>query len=481
MTVVTSVEKPEPVSGSPETHSPVGGAKASNIWLYRESKCTVAATPFEKTVLRTQSSSILFGKPNQTSTRECSKTEKPSDTSQGQVTEQSSVKSIVREAILKFSEGGKNESQAKTAPKNVRKVAENHPLFPKLTRKSDPQPLKIGVTAGSEKEDPPPPKNEENLRNSAKGGKQGGAMPQPVIIPAKLETKPHKPKAPADPDPQPNQLPNLPPDQTVPPENQHSSKTRRDAFKIMLERRKRNLNQDSISPKTKAKTKTTNIGHKTKQKPNQGLEKEKKPNLVSNTTNQNQTAGKLKVDLKPPKLFHLKKPPVTSNSVEPPVETSTSETKGTKPTQETKPIATKPPVEVNKTKPNTLQEMMQKAMPETKPKPASTPRRQEKPKPKPKPSVVETNELKLFLEKKKREREIKRTSVVVENIVVPPNQNLSPENHGVRATLSQTNTSPTQISPTQSAPRASRLRAQRLPDFSTSNQGDKKASASNEG
>ena len=120
--------------------------------------------------------------------------------------------------------------------------------------------------------------------------------------------------------------------------------------------------------------------------------------------------------------------------------------------------------------------MMNKATPGTQTKPARTHRQPRKPKPKPK--VVEASELKLFLEKKRREREMKMngTSVVVENVVVTTNQKPSPENHSVRATLPQTNTSPT-----QSAPRASRLRAQRLPDFSTSNQGDQKASASNEG
>ena len=83
-------------------------------------------------------------------------------------------------------------------------------------------------------------------------------MPPPVIIPVKQETKPPKPKLPTNLNP--------PPNQTLPTENQTSNQTRRDAFKIMLERRKTSQNQDSKSPKPRAKTKPTSIG---KKKPNQ--------------------------------------------------------------------------------------------------------------------------------------------------------------------------------------------------------------------
>ena len=218
----------------------------------------------------------------------------------------------------------------------------------------------------------------------------------------------------------------------------------------------------------------TSIGHNSKKKPNQNqkLETDKKPNQFRNITIQNQTTENLKIELKPPKLFHVKKPLLTSTNGELNIETSVSEIVETKPTEETKPSETKPSVEGTRQKPNTLQYMMNKAKPEAKTKPASTHGQQGKPKQK----VVETNQLKLFLEKKKRERDMKGTGVVIENIVITTNQNISPKNHSVRATLPQTNTLPT-----QSAPRASNLQAQRLPDFSTTNQGDQKASASNEG
>ena len=66
----------------------------------------------------------------------------------------------------------------------------------------------------------------------------------------------------------------------------------------------------------------------------------------------------------------------------------------TKTKNETKPAKTKPPIQVIKQKLNI--EIMNKATPETKTKPAKTYRQRKKTKPK----VVETSELKLFLEKR---------------------------------------------------------------------------------
>ena len=435
-----------------------------------------------KTATRSHSTSELVGEPNQTYTRECNTAAEKSATSQAQVTVRSSVKSIVREAILKFSEGGKNEIQSKKAPQNVKKIAETYPFSSKLPCEETPynqnknqkrgeampQPVTTEtnhpthkIAQESEKKDPPPPINQKVQSNPARSVKGGEAVPPPVTTPAKQKTKP-----PINPNP--------PSNQTLAAENQTSSQTKRDAFKIMLER-KRNSDQKPELPKTKPKVKTN------KQKPNQGREQVKKPNQAIHNTNQNQTTKPLKINLRQPTLFHVKKPPLTSINVEPEEKPSEMTETKPKPTEGTIPPETKPSVEETKYKPNTLQEMMKKATPETKTKPVSTtkPARQPgKPKPKPKTSVVETNDLKLFLEKKMKEREmnLKGKSVVV----TTTNQKPSPETHCVSATLSQINTSPT-----QSAPRASIVRAQRLPDSSTdsstSNQGDQIASASNEG
>ena len=160
-------------------------------------------------------------------------------------------------------------------------------------------------------------------------------------------------------------------------------------------------------------------------------------------------------------LLHNKEPPSTPTNVEPVNQNQPCESLETQTTDNRTKRKEDKPV-------NILQQMMNTAMPGTKTKPAKTPRQQKKPKPK----VVEPSELELFLENKKRERDMKlKGNSVVKTVIVEPDQ--SPRNQSVSASLPQTNTSPT-----PSAPELTAIQAQRLAELSTREQ---ESSASNEG
>ena len=249
--------------------------------------------------------------------------------------------------------------------------------------------------------DPPVMKTEPNQR--------GGAKPPP----AEPETNPRMKtvKGPPDinqtisQDPQENQ------NQTKSQEIQ--SKTRRDAFKIMLERTK-NSNQDlepkKTNPKTKPKPKTTpkpapptrrknssNQNQETKEEPKPTRQMkivsllEPKPNQeikADQTRRQEGIENQLKIKLKPPTLLHTREPLPTPTNVEPTHEQLSEGLRTRTTDNKTKPKEEKPV--------NTLQQLMSKAKPEIKTKPVKTSRQQNKPKPK----VVEPSELMLFLGKK---------------------------------------------------------------------------------
>ena len=202
-----------------------------------------------------------------------------------------------------------------------------------------------------------------------------------------------------------------------------------------------------------------------KPKPNQEIK-------VDKTKRQEEIENQLKITLKPPTLLHNREPLPTPTTVEPNknqpsegLETHTTDNT-TKP-KEDKPV-------------NTLQQLMNKAMPETKTKPLKTPRQQKKPKPK----VVEPSELKLFLEQKKRERKMKTkgksvVSVKIVTVEIFFEPEPSPRNQSVSATLPQTNTSPTPSTPranNYASTEASRTFHQntRGPESSASNEGYQK-------
>ena len=145
-----------------------------------------------------------------------------------------------------------------------------------------------------------------------------------------------------------------------------------------------------------------------KPKPNQEIK-------VDKTKRQEEIENQLKITLKPPTPLHHREPLPTPTTVEP-NQNQPSECLETQTTDNTtKPKDDKPV--------NTLQQLMNKAMPETKTKPLKTPRQPKKPKPK----VVEPSELRLFLEKKKREREMKTKGKSVVSVKTVTVENFEPD------------------------------------------------------
>ena len=176
--------------------------------------------------------------------------------------------------------------------------------------------------------------------------------------------------------------------------------------------------------------------------------------------------------MKPPTLVYNKKqiPSKTINeeavNQHQLLKPETSECK-TKPTQEKSPTETKPEPNHEKT-----QELKNKTKPETitKTNAVTKPSHQRRTKPR----VVETSDLKLFLARKKLEREMKIKGKIIVDYSTP---SPSPSNDSISATLS-----PNNISLTQSAPRADRLYSRDITELSPSlEQGDKPSSANKVG
>ena len=174
--------------------------------------------------------------------------------------------------------------------------------------------------------------------------------------------------------------------------------------------------------------------------------------------------------MKPPTLVYSGKQLPSKTTTEEavnqhqPSKPETSECK-TKPTQEKPPTETKPEPNCEKTqelKYMTKPEARTKTNAVTKPKPSQQRRI--------KPKLAETNDLKLFLAKKKLEREMKLKGKIIVDYSTP---SPSPSNDSVSATLS-----PNNISLTQSAPRADRLYSWDITELSPSlEQGDRPSSA----
>ena len=130
MTRVTSDEQPEQVSSAQETQESGGGEKSLKppyISRIEESKYTAAD---ELSVVRGHSASIRVGKPNQTLHTEHTQATGQGVTSQALATAEVRKKSLVREAILKFSVKVKNH------PPDLQKV---HGDPPKVKLSPEPQ------------------------------------------------------------------------------------------------------------------------------------------------------------------------------------------------------------------------------------------------------------------------------------------------------------------------------------------------------
>ena len=184
---------------------------------------------------------------------------------------------------------------------------------------------------------------------------------------------------------------------------------------------------------------------------------------------------KLTLTMKPPTLVYRGKQIPSETTVE----EAANQHLPSKPVAsecETKPIHEheKPPTE---TKPEPNHENTQTLKYKTKPEAKTETNAVTKPKPKPsqrkgtKPKLAETNDLKLFLARKAREREMKlKGKIFVDYHSTPPP---SPSNDSVSATLS-----PNDIPLTQSATRADRLDYRDATELSLSiENGDRPSSA----
>ena len=183
MTMVISDEKPEPVLSTQETPNSLVRAKALYTRNIRKSKFAAADDSLAKNEVRSHVSNKLFGKPNQTCEKEYSPAAGCSNTSQKPTTAETSKKSLVREAILKFSEKSETKLQPPLDPKIEQEVPKNdEESAPKnlLCQKSD----KIGgetlkpshkIPSQTSPSQTSPPRESEYITSKTHPGTQNSA------------------------------------------------------------------------------------------------------------------------------------------------------------------------------------------------------------------------------------------------------------------------------------------------------------------
>ena len=412
--------------------------------------------------MRGHSASIRVGKPNQTLHTEHTQATGQGVTSQALATAEVRKKSLVREAILKFSVKVKNH------PPDLQKVHGDPPkvkLSPEPQKRANPK-----STPNLQKVNFDPPKvnpffllkrvgpktlqsvnmPEPNPQFSSKG--EGGKPTEP------LKTKPVDTKTKTR-----NQTIHTPPqNKTIKTKKTSETKPRKKTYTILK-------NQQTIT----GMLKKTNDTPKPELKPNQeGGTKpvEVKPVEPGDNNTLKKHENQTKVTLKPPTLLYIEKPQLTSTQLsgkeENQDQTVTNEL-------ETNKNQIKPKQEIEVTKPNQKRppNLTNQAMPVKKPtKPVKTQNQRGKPTLKP----VKTHDIRLYLENKRKEREQKQNQQIFEDTlncfdVIP-----SPSTSSTSATLVQTS-----ISLSQSATRASSpVRTEKL---SSTIQGEISSSASNLG
>ena len=459
MIKVTSAEKPVQVSSTQQAPKSDILGKNPIIFQLRESKFTLADIPSTNAAQRSQHSNKYIGKPNQTAEIKKKSAIGCSDTSQNLTTVQRSRKSLVREAILKFS--GKcevtphppeNEPKSSEIPKMNTTVGPVGTVKPQENEKSEnlggetPKLALVQPETSQNvtlKSDPPHEKYEKSVNLNKKSPPKRGQKPDSI-----LANKTSKTNA-------------KPQEETL--ENETSeTQTRKNAFKVLKWPPK---NQDSPKPKPKAKPDMKNSKNQlTKQQTNNEnhvkitsllkCKPSKVPNLETiKKMEPVENQPKIKVTLKQPTLvLNIKQQqPQGEEEIQQPMGRET-----TKPTNNLKPNQTKNPIETAQAKPH---------------KRTNSEAKSKQPR-KPKPKVVEAGDIRLFLANKQLERARKlENSLLVQNIKPPP-----PSDSSVSATL------PCSSNPPQlSAPSTVSRKPRELLELSTYIQGAQTSSAINEG
>ena len=381
-------------------------------------KFTVAGNALRKTDVRGSSSSRYVGQPNPTFSKIHATAIESDQTSLQQDVAQTSKKSIVREAILKFSEQKstgppalvKNPSKVKNpAPKRGTKDEKTLKVL-KKEEKSAPNPSE--VRKGGDPKLKTPKEDEYTPKTSEEGGDPEISEELPEIAPKSKETPKKVEKGGA-----------LGPENT--PKNPSDTRPLKNAFTALKYK------------KPTEQEKSPTAAKKPKRKPTKNPPPLRKPNTqqtIEKMLQANQTKTKPPAPtpekppiLKPAKLLCNQKEESNSEQnqtlnnikIKPDMnekpEHLQSKTHCT--TQETKPVNIKPKQDT-KRKPN--HDLT------TKPKPAQIPGQSRKVK----TAGLPISDLKTFLEKKRRERELKQTLKL--NL-----ENHSPSNSSDSATISR--------------------------------------------